>query len=112
MIWDHRIAAERVANRVLELVRCRGGTRAAKIFVPVINSAVIHELTVQIEDRAFRSDGRALTLHQFATDVAQRWNRQMKLLVVRANAGGGFVRVRINQPKISFAMKFFMQLLN
>jgi hypothetical protein len=47
---------------VLKLVRCRGGTRAPEIFVPVINSAVIDELAVRIKHRAFRSDGRAGTL--------------------------------------------------
>src|SRR6266481_3560035 len=36
----------------------------------------------------------------------------MELFVVRANASGCFAGVRINQPKIRFAVKTFMQLLN
>src|ERR1700746_1810100 len=36
----------------------------------------------------------------------------MELFIVRANANGCFAGVRINQPKICFAMKFFLKLLN
>src|ERR1700756_5031550 len=36
----------------------------------------------------------------------------MELFIVRANANGCFAGVRINQPKICFAMKFFLQLLH
>src|SRR5258708_20396700 len=36
----------------------------------------------------------------------------MELFIVRANASGGCAGVRINQPKICFAMKCLLKLLN
>lgn len=112
MIWDRPIAVKCVANRVLKLVRCGHRARSPEILVPVIDSAVIFELAGRIKHRAFRSGGRARALYQFSMNVAQRGYHQVELFVVRANASGCFAGVRINQPKVRFAMKFFMQFLN
>ena len=75
MIWDHRIAVERVANRVLKLVRRGRRTRTPEILIPVIDSAVIDELARRIKYGAFRSDGRVRALCQFSMNITQRWNR-------------------------------------
>jgi hypothetical protein len=43
-------------------------------------------------------------------NIAQRWNRQVKLFVVGTNPSGRFAAQ--NQPKIGFAVEFSMQVLN
>jgi len=51
-------------------------------------------------------------LYQIAMNVTQCWNRKMELFVMRSNTAGRFAGIRVHQPKVCFAPKFFMQLAN
>jgi len=51
-------------------------------------------------------------LYQIAMNVTQCWNHKMELFIMGSNTAGRFAGIRVHQPKVCFAPKFFMQPAN
>jgi hypothetical protein len=84
----------------------------AKIFVQIVNSAVIHQPPVGVENRSFRSDLHLALLHQNVLRITQRGERVAELTIMLANRIGAFPRARINQEECGIVAMLRAELLN
>jgi len=89
-----------------------GWASAPKVFVPIVDSAVIDKFSCGVEHRAFGRDGGLRALDQRVMEVAKGGNGVVKFREMSTNARCRLAGVGIDEPEIGLAMKFFLELMN